>query len=230
MNVSKRLGQILFLNPATRFLRRRFFNVGMKGYFDDLYAYAQWGGLWEIGHAQQEIMELEHDGEIRGKVLDLACGTGENALYLAQLGYSVCGIDSAPHAIEKANTKARERGIEVVFMVADAFKLERLGRTFDTVIESGLFHHLSDSQRPAYARSLSVVLRPRGTYYMLGISDREPPDRSLLALAPRRLSREEIQATFTEGWRINWIREAKFETRFNEKQVMRAWLASVTRL
>jgi 2-polyprenyl-3-methyl-5-hydroxy-6-metoxy-1,4-benzoquinol methylase len=63
-------------------------------------------------------------------VLDAGCGTGENALRLASLGLSVLGADVAETALAIARKKAAERGIEVEFVAADAFQLERLGRTF----------------------------------------------------------------------------------------------------
>lgn len=62
---------------------------------------------WDIGRPQMEIIQLAENGEISGRVLDAGCGTGENALYLASLGFEVWGIDGAPSAIEKAKEKAK---------------------------------------------------------------------------------------------------------------------------
>jgi 2-polyprenyl-3-methyl-5-hydroxy-6-metoxy-1,4-benzoquinol methylase len=70
---------------------------------------------WDIGRPQGEFVRLAESGAIRGDVLDVGCGTGENALYLASLGHVVLGIDAAPHAIEKARKKSEERGIQVTF-------------------------------------------------------------------------------------------------------------------
>jgi len=60
---------------------------------------------WDIGRPQKEIIRLAKDGEISGRVLDVGCGTGENALYLAGLGFEVWGIDAAPAAIKKAKRR-----------------------------------------------------------------------------------------------------------------------------
>ena len=62
-------------------------------------------------------------------MLDAGCGTGENALHVASLGLSVLGVDVAETALVSAREKAAERGIEVEFAAADAFSLDRLGRT-----------------------------------------------------------------------------------------------------
>lgn len=178
---------------------------------------------WDIGRPQKEIMRLAEAGEIQGSVLDVGCGTGENVLYLAGLGYEAWGIDGAATAIEKAKAKAAQRGLKANFLVADALDLQRLGRTFDTVIDTGLFHVFSDEERPLFADSLATVLRPGGTYYMLCFSEREPG-----SWGPRRVTQAEIRATFSQGWRINAIRQATFE--INQPGEARAWLSSITRL
>ena len=112
-----------------------------------------------MGHPgrQPAFVGLEEAGLIRGSVLDAGCGTGENALYLASRGHEVWGLDFIPVAIEGA--KAKERGLGVDFQVGDALKLDQLGRTFDTVIDCGLFHTFADEERPLYVSGLLMVLR-----------------------------------------------------------------------
>jgi 2-polyprenyl-3-methyl-5-hydroxy-6-metoxy-1,4-benzoquinol methylase len=180
---------------------------------------------WDLGRAQPEFVSLEESGELSGDVLDVGCGTGENALFLAGGGHEVWGVDSAPRAIEIARRKAQERGLPVTFLVQDALRLGELGRTFETVIDSGLFHALSDPERPRFARSLAEVLRPGGTYVMLAFSELEPGEYDL----PRRLSQKEIRATFSDGWRVDRIRPAVFESRIRPDG-SRAWLSSIARV
>jgi len=179
---------------------------------------------WDIGRPQVEIVRLAQVGAVTGSVLDVGCGTGENALYLASLGHETWGADSSPLAIEKATKKAQERRLKNTFLVRDALLLGDLGRTFDTVIDCGLFHVLSDEERSLYVRSVASVLRPGGNYYVLCFSDRK-----LDSSGPRHLSREEIEGTFRTGWRINYIRAARFETNVHPSGAQ-AWLSSITRL
>jgi len=179
---------------------------------------------WDIGRPQREFVRLEESGEISGDVLDVGCGTGENALFLASRGHDVWGVDSAPTAIEIARRKAEERNLAATFLVADTLNLHEIGRTFDTVIDSGLFHALSDPERSCFVRNLSEVLKPGGTYFMLAFSDREPG-----GYGPRRITRTEIQAAFSDGWRINGIRAAVFENR-TRPEGSRAWLSSITKV
>jgi SAM-dependent methyltransferase len=71
--------------------------------------------------------------ETSGVVLDAGCGTGENALHVASLGWSVLGVDVAEMALAIAREKADDRGIEVEFAAADAFRLEGFGPGSDEI-------------------------------------------------------------------------------------------------
>ena len=179
---------------------------------------------WDIGRPQQEVVRLEESGKISGDVLDVGCGTGENALYLASRGHEMWGVDSAPSAIAIARRKAEERGLAVTFLVQDTLNLNEIGRTFDTVIDIGLFHTLSDPERPCFVRNLSEVLKPGGNYFMLAFSELEPG-----GYGPRRITQKEIRAAFSDGWRINEIQATIFESR-TRAEGPHAWLSSITRV
>jgi cyclopropane fatty-acyl-phospholipid synthase-like methyltransferase len=178
---------------------------------------------WDIGRPQGEIVRLEKEGVLRGSVLDCGCGTGENALYLASLGHEVWGIDAAPNAIRKAESKARGRGITVKFLTFDALELGGLGRTFDTVIDSGLFHVFSDPDRERYVSSLASVTAAGAKLVLLCFSDLQPGDSG-----PRRVSKSEVRRAFDRGWRVQDIRTAVLETNQGGDAV-KAWLGEIIR-
>jgi SAM-dependent methyltransferase len=182
---------------------------------------------WDIGRPQAEIAALVLAGEIRGSVLDVGCGTGEHVLHLAARGFEAWGIDTSPTAIAKAQAKAKGRNEErAVLRTGDALALETLGRTFDTVIDSGVFHVFSDADRARYAKSLATVLAPGGIYFALVFSDREPEWGG-----PRRIKEGDFAATFTDGWRVVYVRPAKFETVFGQhREAKEAWLARIERV
>jgi ubiquinone/menaquinone biosynthesis C-methylase UbiE len=178
---------------------------------------------WDIGRPQEEFDRLEGEGEVRGRVLDVGCGTGENALLFAQRGHETWGVDFAPRAIRRAEEKSTVRGIPVRFVVASAFQLGSLGRSFDTVTDCGLFHTFSDEERPTYAASLASVLPVGGRLFVLCFSEREPDWGG-----PRRVTQEELRATFADGWAERWIRPARFGT-VSSEIAGHAWLAAFER-
>ena len=177
---------------------------------------------WDIGRPQPAIVSLATSQQIRDPVLDVGCGTGENAIYLARLGLEVTGIDSARPAIERAREKARFRNVRANFRMVDALDLACLGTTFETVIDSGLFHVFTDEDRFRFVTSLAGILRQGGTYFMLCFSDQETRE------GPRRISQAEIRGTFQKGWTVRYIHAAVFETRIHEGGA-KAWLAAITR-
>jgi SAM-dependent methyltransferase len=180
---------------------------------------------WDIGAPQAEFVRLAETGEIRGAVLDAGCGTGENALFLASRGHDVVGIDFVPAAIARAKGKAGERRLAVDFRVGDALQLGDLGRRFDTVIDSGLFHTVDDDERVAWTASLAAVLRPGGRYFMLCFSEREKGEGG-----PRRVTQAEIRATFAApDWQVLSIDAARLGTSLGRRG-RRAWLAKIERV
>ena len=122
------------------------------------------------------------------------------------------------------------RGLDVRFRVADALFFKGLGRTFAGVIDCGLSHTFGDEERLRYVAGLATVVRLGGTYHVLCFSDREP-----LSEGPRRVTQQEILDAFRDGWQVEQIREARFETvdgpaqpQFSPGGPM-AWLATVAR-
>jgi SAM-dependent methyltransferase len=184
---------------------------------------------WDIGHPQPAIVRLASTGGFAGSVLDVGCGTGENAFLVASLGSSVLGVDVAETALAMAREKARERsndrGIEVEFAAADALNLERLGRRFQTVLDCGLFHTFNGDERPGYVASLASVTEHDGTLYVLCFSD-EGPDTG-----PHPISQEELRAAFnpSNGWNVAAIEPDRLQTRYHDNGAP-AWFATIKRV
>ncbi len=178
---------------------------------------------WDIGKPQPEVVRWETAGKIEGSVLDVGCGTGENALYLAERGHPVVGVDAAPTAIARAREKATVRRIHALFHVADALDLDSGRGTFRSLLDCGLFHTLEDADRPRYAESLARVAHPGANLFLLCFSDREPP-----GWGPRRIREEELRPAFEPAWRPVSLERATFATRMPAGSVQ-AWRAQFRR-
>jgi ubiquinone/menaquinone biosynthesis C-methylase UbiE len=177
---------------------------------------------WDIGRPQAEFVRIAKSGEISGRVMDIGCGTGENAIFFSSLGFEVWGLDEAPLAIQKARKKALQKGVQVKFVTGDALHLEKLRQSFDTITDCGLFHTFSDEDRTIFVKSLRNVLNKPGTYFMLCFSDKESTGWG----GPRRVSEREIREAFRD-WKINYVRETRFSTTFNDEGGY-AWLSSIS--
>ncbi len=196
-----------------------------RGLFEQMYGDQ---APWDIGRPQPAIVRLAEAGKIRGAVLDVGCGTGDNVLYLATQGHECWGLDFVPVAIERAKAKATQREIDAHFRVGDALELNKLGRQFDMVIDCGLFHTFTDDERPVFVQRLGEVLRSGGMLYILCFSDEEPGTEG-----PRRITQQEIRDAFQNGWKVTQIEPTRFESIERPGRMSpggpKAWLATIQR-
>lgn len=169
-------------------------------------AYEGGGPPWDIGRPQRDLVAAFDELQLSGSAIDLGCGTGDNVLELARRGVDAWGIDTVAAAIKAARAKAAARGLPATFVCGDALGLAALGRRFDTVLDCGLFHVISEEDRRRYLAALLHVLAPGGRFLMLGFATNP------IAPAPRGYSPEELRG-YLAGFREVFIRPAAFEVR-----------------
>jgi SAM-dependent methyltransferase len=190
--------------------------------------YAGGDAPWDINRPQPEIVALEAAGVLGPRVLDVGCGTGQTAVFLAERGHDVTGLDAVPAAIEAAKARATAAGLDICFRAADVLDVlpELIGR-FHSVTDVGFFHALTDEQRLDFAAKLADRLAPGGVYAMLCFSERVPG-----AWGPRRVSEAEIRATFADDavWNVREVRAAELHSAVAEMPVVDANLTIVERL
>jgi SAM-dependent methyltransferase len=180
---------------------------------------------WDIGRPQPAFARLADAGLLHGRVLDAGCGTGEHTLLAAARGADAVGVDISPRAIEQARARAAAQGLAARFEVGDVLRLGERGETFDTVIDSGVFHVFDDADRARYVTSLASVLRSGGVCYLMCFSDREPG-----TWGPRRVREDELRDAFRDGWSVTSITADTFDLipGFGAGAAQ-AWLATIGR-
>ncbi|TWD81733.1 methyltransferase family protein [Kribbella amoyensis] len=180
---------------------------------------------WDFGGPQPAVVEVAAAGGFAGDVLDAGCGSGENALHLAASGLRVLGVDVAETALAMAREKAKARGIEAEFATADALHLQRLGRRFDSVLDSALFHSFDTGERPAYVAGLAQVLVPEGVVQLFCFSDRGP------GTGPHPVGEDELRAAFdpAAGWTVEVVEPVRIRTRFHDEHGAPGWHATIRR-
>ena len=129
---------------------------------------------WDNKEPSESVIAWQTGGWVHGDVLDIGCGLGDNAIYLAKNGHPVTGLDISPTALKTAEQRAKDAGVDVKFAVADSTKLDGYADAFDTVIDSGLFHCLDDDGRRSYAAVAHRATRPGATLLLSCFSDANP--------------------------------------------------------
>lgn len=155
---------------------------------------------WDIGAPQPAVVRLADAGEFHGAVLDAGCGLGNNAIFLAERGFQVTGVDGADAALAKARGRAATHGVDVEFLRADVTTFEGVEPRFDTVLDSALYHCLTDEQRTRYAAALHRVTRPGARLHVLCFADGDDG----LGM-PMSVSQDDLRTHLAEHWRIHDI-------------------------
>lgn len=131
---------------------------------------------WNIETPPDALVTLVKNGKIRPcKTIDLGCGAGNYALYLAGLGFDVTGIDSSPAAITIATENAQKRGVACRFIVGDLLgDLHQITEKFDFGFDWELLHTIFPKDRETYVRNLCRLLNPGALYLSVSFSEQDP--------------------------------------------------------
>lgn len=171
--------------------------------FSDYYAAAP-RPPWDIGRPQAAFVAAVE--RIGPRVLDVGCGTGDLANWLAAQGRTVTGVDFLASPLEQAREKAAAAGVRPTFLQMDALAVGEIPERFDAVTDCGLFHTFDAAGRSAYVSALRKLLEPGARGFLLCFSTAEPGDHG-----PRRISEAELRQAFADGWEIESIEPARFE-------------------
>ncbi|MCJ7580607.1 MAG: class I SAM-dependent methyltransferase [Candidatus Aminicenantes bacterium] len=130
---------------------------------------------WNFEAPPRELVELIQKGRIKPcKAIDLGCGTGNYALYLAERGFEMTGVDSSLSAIQIAKENAKKRNLECDFLVMDVLEnFDKIKGTFDFVYDWLLLHHIYPKKRKAYCGNVNKILNQGGKYLSVCFSEKD---------------------------------------------------------
>ena len=113
----------------------------------------------------ESLAQWVDEGFVRpGRALELGCGNGRNAIFLARHGFAIEGVDYSQTAIDWATHCITEAGVAVTLMRRSVFELKPDAGTYDLVYDSGCFHHLPPHRRKSYVELVVNALKPGGWF------------------------------------------------------------------
>lgn len=164
---------------------------------------------WDMGKSDSTLVSLIETGAIVPcDVLDVGCGTGNDAIYLSKARYRVTGVDLARTAIQTANRKALQAGASCQFLVANALDLPFPSNTFDLVLDKACFHFIPASERQTYINNIKRVLRQGGQFLLFVASDHDTE----VSGSFHKFTKQEITDTFGRDFKILTIRLVTLES------------------
>jgi SAM-dependent methyltransferase len=161
---------------------------------------------WHSDEPDKEFVELIESGTISlSSVLDVGCGAGTDAIYLASKGGDVTAIDISHEAIKIARERAAKAGAEVNFIVGDFLDTKFDNGSFDFVNDRGCFHHMNPLCREDFVAKVNRVLVGNGFYYLRCWSDKQEGDGG-----PYKISKDIINRTFSNYFEMGEIKDFRF--------------------
>jgi len=183
---------------------------------------------WDTGRAEPVLVEwLDQSRLAPGRALEIGCGTGTNALWLAAQGFDVLALDLSPLAIERARAKAQRGAVQrIEFRVHDFLVGEPVGSGFQLVFDRGCFHVFDAAQDQArFAQRVAALLAPGGLWLsLIGSTEGAPRESG----PPRRSARDILNAVEPELELVS-LRSFEFELMPGEAVAPKAWACTSRR-
>lgn len=181
---------------------------------------------WETGQPSSELQRVLAEAAVPpGRALELGCGTGTSAVWLAQQGFDVTAIDLSPPAIERARRRADEAGVHVRFLVADVLSPPaELAGPFDFFFDRGCYHVVRREDGRGYMATLRRLTRPGTVGLVLTGNAREPRDPG-----PPVVSEEQLRAEWGTDFEFVQLREFRFDQTEADGTQFLGWSALLRR-
>lgn len=142
-----------------------------------------------------------------GRALDLGCGFGRAAIYMAINGWEVDAIDFLPEAIVEARKRAEDIGPQLRFHVGSVLELSFLTGVYDLAIDVGCCHNMSNQELQAYRKTLSRLLKPGALFLVFARLRENSLDQ--VEGGPRGLDETDFVKIFHSSFRLLWVKRGE---------------------
>jgi len=167
--------------------------------WDEAYRSGSYRKHWDSSTASQEIATCVALGILPrdGIIIDIGCGSGSDAVFLATLGFHVKALDISGVALDLVRKKASKAGVKVETVNSNATKMSVADASIDFALDRGLLHNLSNKDGRAYALELARVLKHGGGLLLRGA--RNSYDGNFNPITEKRMGRTFPNELFTRG-------------------------------
>lgn len=177
----------------------------IESFWDLAYRSGDYLEHWQSLEPPRELVALVAAEVVppAGTVLDVGCGAGAEAIFLAGLGLRPFGFDTSGEAIKIARAEATAAGVEVDFRQSDATELPLAENSIDFAMDRGCFHVIDRDRRVAYARELRRVLRPNAPFLLMGAAA-DDEEEGVIAVDAEEIDRCFLDMGFSCGPIVPW--------------------------
>ncbi len=180
--------------------------MSLVGHWDRQYREGR--PVWDSDRPTSELLRVVAAEDVAPcHALELGCGTGSNAVWLARRGFTVTAIDLSPEAVGRARERAREAGVLVRFLAADLRRLPESEGPFDFFVDCGCFGAVQRADARGYLDALARLTRRNTHGLVLTGNDDELPD----GVGPPGLSAEQLHADFEGLFQVVRLRPFRFD-------------------
>lgn len=181
---------------------------------------------WETGHPSTELGRVIAEEKIQPcRVIELGCGSGINAVWLAQQGFEVTGVDFNTLAIEMARQRGEAAGVAVRWVLADVTNVAEPLAPFPFFFDRGCYHAVRRENVQGYLRTIQRLTAPGSLGLVLTGNAREP-----VVPGPPVVSEDELRAELGSLLEIVRLREFRFDAAEAGGVGFLAWSCLVRRL
>jgi methyl halide transferase len=168
---------------------------------------------WDTGLIADDLKRAVSEGHIKPcRIVELGCGSGTNAIFLASQGFDVTAIDVAPTALGIADAKARKAGVGVRWLLADVLNLPDLG-TFDLIFDRGCYHNVRYANAAGFVEAVRQLSHPGSRALIVSLNRAGPPG------VLEQTMRDDFSASFD----FVWLKESEIQTGPDGAQRRPSW-------